>query len=177
VYVCVAKSTRQKQHAVARCVVDIQKVWSQCVNVSALARSMARLPMPPKLPRLEPSADASALQLLQEAEPLPLLPPPALATWGRLALVRFYNAHQDLKLDLLKKRTRGVCSIRFRQHCERIPQRVRQMHKVDLPAEGGPGRKQNGRAQSSMCRRIDELLGAAMAFWGDDCVPLAASEC
>ena len=131
--------------------------------------------MPPKLPRLEPLADASALQLLEQVAPLPPLPPPALATWGRLALVRFYNAHQDLKQDLLKKRTRGVCSIRFRQHCERIPQRVRQLHKVEVPAEGGPGHKHNGRAQSSMCRRIDELLGAAMAFWGDDCVP--PSEC
>ena len=145
--------------------------------VSALAQSMARLPLPPKLPRLEPLADASALQLLEEAEPLLHLPPPALATWGKLALVRFYNAHQDLKQDLFKKRTRGVCTIRFRQHCERIPQPVRQLHKIDVPAEGGPGRKQNGRAQSSMCRRIDELLGAAMAFWGHDCVPLTASEC
>ena len=147
------------------------------LRISALAQGMARLPLPPKLPRLEPLADASALQLLEEAEPLPPLPPPALATWGRLALVRFYNAHQDLKLDLLKKRTRGVCTIRFQEHCERIPQRVRQMYKLDVPAEGGPGRKQNGRAQSSMCRRIDELLSAAMAFWGADCVPLAASEC
>ena len=134
---------------------------------------MGRSPTPPKLPRLEPLADASALQLLEQVAPLPPLPPPALATWGRLALVRFYNAHQDLKQDLLKKQVRGVCTIRFRQHCERIPQRVRQLHKVEVPAEGGPGRKHNGRAQSSMCRRIDELLCAAMAFWGDDCVPHA----
>ena len=97
--------------------------------VSALAQSMARLPLPPKLPRLEPLADASALQLLEKAAHLSPLPPPVLATWGRLALVRFYNAHQDLKQDLLKKRTRGVCTIRFRQHCERISQRVRQIHK------------------------------------------------
>ena len=145
--------------------------------VSALAQSMARLPLPPKLPRLEPLADASALQLLEEAEPPLHLPPPALATWGKLALVRFYNAHQDLKQDLLKNRMRGVCTICFQEHCKRIPHQVRQLHNIDVPVEGGPGRKQHGRAQSSMCRRIDELLGAAMAFWGADCVPLAASEC
>ena len=147
------------------------------LRVSVLVQSMACLPMPPKLPRLEPLADTSALHLLEEAAPIPPLPPPALATWGRMALIRFYIAHQDLKLDLLKKRTRGVCSIRFRQHCEQIPQRVRQMYKLDLPTEGGPRRGQHGRVQSSTCNRIDELLGAAMAFWGADCVPLAASEC
>ena len=46
---------------------------------------MARSPMPPKLPRLEPLADASALQLLEEAEPLLHLPPPALATWDAVS--------------------------------------------------------------------------------------------
>ena len=144
---------------------------------SVLARSMVDVSMPPKLPRLEPLVDASSRELLEKAAPLLPLPPPALSTWGRLALVRFYNAHQDLKQDLHKKRTRGVCTIRFRQHCERIPQLVRQLHKIDLPREGGPGHKRNGRAQSSMCRRIDDLLGVAMAFWGDDCVPLSLSEC
>jgi hypothetical protein len=145
------------------------------VRFSALARSMARSHMPPKLPRLKPLPDAIAQQALDETGPIPHLPPPALATWGRLALVRFYNAHQDVKQDLLKKRTRGVCSIRFRQHCQQIPQRVRHMHKIDIPAEGGPRRKQHGRAQFSMCRRIDGLLSTAMAFWGADCVPIAAS--
>lgn len=153
-----------------------RKCVVSAILLSLAARSMARLPTPPKLPRLEPLTDASALQLLENAASLPPLPPPALATWGRLALVRFYNAHQDLKQDLLKKRTRGVCTIRFRQHCERIPQRVRQLHKIDVPAEGGPGQKRNGRTQSSMCRRIDELLGVAMAFWGDDCVPCVVLE-
>ena len=136
---------------------------------------MARChPLPPKLPRFEPSDDASVPVVLEE---LPPLPPPALATWDRLALVRFYGAHQDLKQDLLKKRTRGVCTIRFRDHCRRIPQRVRELHKLDVPAESGPRRNQNGRSQSSMCRRIDELLQVAMAFWGGECVPCAASAC
>ena len=146
------------------------------LHISTLVRVMVSLPLPPKRPRLLPLADASAVHVLEETVSSTLLPPPAMATWRRLALVRFYSAHQDLKLDLMKKKTRGVCSIRFRQHCERIPQRVRQMIKLDLPAETGPERKQNGRAQSLIVRRIDELLVTAMAFWGDDCVPPITSE-
>ena len=88
---------------------------------ATLASNMAHSPpLPPQLPRFEPSGDASLLVVLEEMSPLP---PPALAIWNRLALVRFYGAHQDLKQDLLKKRTRGVCTIRFRRHCQRVPQR------------------------------------------------------
>jgi len=141
---------------------------------AVLAPNMARShPLPPKLPRFEPSDDASAPVVLEE---LPPLPPPALATWDRLALVRFYGRHQDLKQDLLKKRTRGVCTIRFRRHCQRVPQRIRELHKIDVPAEGGPRHNQNGRSQSSMCRRIDGLLDIAMAFWGTECAQCATSE-
>ena len=139
-----------------------------------LAPNMASShPLPPKLPRFEPSIDARLLVVIEELAPLP---PPALAAWSRLALIRFYSAHQDLKQDLLKKRTCGVCTIRFRDHCRRIPQRVRELHNIVVPADNGPRRTQNGRSQSSMCRRIDELLDAAMAFWGTECAQCAASE-
>ena len=146
-------------------------------SFSDLARIMVNLNIPPQLPRLAPIADPCALHCLNRIIPMSQLPPPALATWGRLVLVRFYNAHQDMKQDLLKKRKRGVCTIRFRNHCERIPQRLRHLYNIDVPAEGGPGGKQNGRVQSAVCRRIDELLSSAMSFWGSACLPCAASEC
>ena len=132
------------------------------------------LHIPPKLSRFEPSADVSAVLAIGD---LPPLPPPALGTWDRLPLVGFYRAHQDLKQDLLKKPIRGVCTIRFRQHCQRIPQRVRELHKIDVPAEGGPRRCSNGRSQSALCRKIDDVLEATMAFWGTECNLDIASEC
>ena len=140
------------------------------IRPDALAQNMTTAAAPPKLPRCQPSDDASPLVVLDD---LPPLPPPALATWDRLTLIRFYNAHRDLKQDLLKKRTRGVCTIRFREHCRRIPERVRQLHSIDVPAEGGPRCSHNGRSQSSMCRRIDGLLDIAMAFWGTECAQCA----
>ena len=148
------------------------------MSPNCLAPSMAPSPpMPPKLPRFQPSDDASLLPV--DDDDLPPLPPPALSTWDRRALVRFYTAHRDLKQDLLKKRTRGVCTIRFRDHCKQIPEKVRDLHKIDVPAEGGPRRNHNGRSQSSMCRKIDELLDTAMAFWGTgtECMPCAAPDC
>ena len=143
------------------------------ICADALVQSMAAASTPPKLPRLQPSDDASPLLVLDD---LPPLPPPALAAWDRLALIRFYNAHRELKQDLLKKRTRGVCTIRFREHCRRIPQRVRDLHSIDVPADGGPRCNNNGRSQSSMCLRIDGLLDIAMAFWGTECAQCATSE-
>ena len=143
------------------------------IHQDALAQNMAAAAAPPKLPRCQPSDNASSLIVLDD---LPLLPPPALSTWDRLSLIRFYSAHQDLKQDLMKKRTRGVCTIRFREHCRRIPERVRQLHSIDVPADGGPRCNRNGRSQSAMCRRIDGLLDTAMAFWGTECVSRADLE-
>ena len=143
------------------------------IRTDALAQNMTAAAAPPKLPRRQHSDDTSLLLVLDDLSPLP---PPALEAWDRLALVRFYNAHQELKQDLLKKRTRGVCTIRFREHCRRIPQRVRDLHSIDVPADGGPRCNKNGRSQFSMCRRIDGLLDIAMAFWGTECAQCAASE-
>ena len=146
------------------------------IHPDALAQSMAAAAALPKLPRCQPSDNASPLIVLVDLSPLP---PPALATWDRLTLIRFYNAHRDLKQDLLKKRPRGFCTIRFRKHCRRIPQRVCELHSLDVPAEGGPRCSHTGRSQSSMCRRIDGLLDIAMAFWGTgaECALRSASEC
>ena len=130
---------------------------------SVWVQNMASVAAPPKLPRFQPSGDVC---LLVVGDDLPLLPLPALATWDRPALIRFYSAHQDLKQDMMKKRTRGVCTLRFQEHCQRIPQRIRELHNIDAPVNGGPRCNQNGRAQSVMCRKIDGLLDVAMAFWG-----------
>ena len=138
------------------------------IGTDALAQNMTVAAAPPKLPRCRPSDDASSLLVLHD---MPPLPPSALSTWDRLTLIRFYSVHQDLKQDLMKKRSRGVCTIRFREHCRRIPQRVRELHSIVVPADGGPRCYQNGRLQSAMCLRIDGLLDTAMAFWatGAEC--------
>ena len=123
---------------------------------------------PPRLPRLEPMSDALVLGYVVDLPDLPKLPKPALATWGKLQLLRFYSAHLDLKEDLLKKRIRGVCTLRFQEHVRRIPQQVRELYKINVPLAGGPSCDKNGRLQSLMCRRIDALLDAFMMFWGCD---------
>ena len=131
---------------------------------------------PPKLPRYQPSGDACPLLTFDD---ISALPPPALATWDRTALIRFFIAHQDMKQDLVKKRIRGVCTIRFREHCRRIPQRVRELHSIYVPADGGPRCHKNGRLQFAMCRRIDGLIEIAMMFWGSwaECAPYVVSKC
>ena len=133
------------------------------ICTDTVAQNMAAAAAPPKLPRCQPFGDASPLLVFED---LQLLPPLALATWDRPALIRFYSAHQDLKQDLVKKRIRGVCTIRFREHYRRIPQRVRELHRIDVPADGEPRCNKSGRSQSSTCWRVDGLLDTAMVFWG-----------
>ena len=129
---------------------------------------MAAPSTPPKLPRLEPMSDAIVLGCIVDLPDLPKLPKPALATWEKLQLLRFYSAHLDLKQDLLKKRIRGVCTLRFQEHVRRIPQQVRELYEINVPPAGGPRCGKNGSLQSLMCRRIDALLDAFMMFWGCD---------
>ena len=75
------------------------------IHPDTWAQNMAVAFAPLKLPRCQPSDNASPLIIPND---LPPLPPPALAMWDRLMLICFYNAHQDLKQDLLKERMRGV---------------------------------------------------------------------
>ena len=116
-------------------------------------------------PRLKPSADPISLGCLEDSDHIPPLPVATLATWGRLAMVRFYNAHQELKQDLLHKPDSGVSQLRFRTHCEHIPLHIRQLHNIKVHAGGICGVKEHGRIQSLQCQKIDELLNTSIAFW------------
>ena len=84
-------------------------------------------------------------------------------------VVKLYVAHQELKADLAKKKTRGVECTRFREHCEAVPWDVRDLHGVVLPDGAGPSpHAASGRRQARTCRKIDEALEAAMSFWAKD---------
>lgn len=127
--------------------------------------------MSPMGPRLKPSVDPVILDGMGNVVLIPLLPLPALATWSRLSVVRFYRQHQDIKQDLVKNRKLGICTIRFQRHCERIPYRIRKLHDIQILKECFVVSNSNGKSQALVCERIDQLLSCAMMFWGFDSTP------
>ena len=83
------------------------------------------------------------------------------AAWPLAEVVRFYRQHGEIIQDLEKKKTRGISSKRFAEHCEAIPEGIRGSYNIKVFST------KNGRQQASMCKRISRALDAVMNFWGN----------
>ena len=72
----------------------------------------------------------------------------------------FMNQHEDLRMDLIKKKTQGVSNKRFEKHLRCIPRTVRVAYAINYWGA------KSGRKQAALCKDISNMLDDAMHFLG-----------
>ena len=114
-----------------------------------------------KSPPLAPSSSPNQDPVLPAKLDLPVSAGDALEAWPLAEVVRFYRQHGEIIQDLKKKKTHGISSKRFAEHCEAIPEGIRGSYNIKVFST------KNGRQQASVCKRISRALDAVMNFWGN----------
>jgi len=117
--------------------------------------------MAQKSPPLAPSSSPSQDPVLPAKLDLSVSADDALEAWPLAEVVRFYRQHGEIMQDLEKKKTHGISSKRFAEHCMAIPEGIRGSYNIQVFST------KNGRQQASVCKRISRALDAVMNFWGN----------
>ena len=117
--------------------------------------------MAQKSPPLAPSSSPSQAPVLPAKLDLSVSADDALEAWPLAEVVRFYRQHGEIMQDLEKKKTHGISSKRFAEHCMAIPEGIRGSYNIQVFST------KNGLQQASVCKRISRALDAVMNFWGN----------
>ena len=117
---------------------------------------MASKARPPSAPVLRPSEAPVVVEVCDR------LPASAdvFEIWPAADMFLFMNQHEDLRRDLVKKKTRGVGNKRFEKHLNGIPRAVRVAYAINYWGA------KSGRKQEALCKHISIMLGDAMHFLG-----------